>query len=212
MEKELIDKIRTLEQRIRELEGRRTKKSILGRLQTFVQISFQKSNIVFGVFVTALFFTGMLYALTKPYTFNPGDPASASQVNANFDALYDHMNDGVMVGLSATQSIAMSNSEFVAFDTILSGNSPYLNAGTNEISIQDVGIYRFSYFVHDTNMAYCSEYIYYNGSETKWENHHVKEFNTGDTISLFLDCTSMAANIVPSDATGDTFMMVERIW
>jgi len=30
--------------------------------------------------------------IAKPYTFNPGDPAKASEVNDNFDALYERVN------------------------------------------------------------------------------------------------------------------------
>jgi hypothetical protein len=30
--------------------------------------------------------------IPKPYTFNPGDPAQASEVNDNFDALYERVN------------------------------------------------------------------------------------------------------------------------
>jgi hypothetical protein len=84
--------------------------NVSDKLVAFIKRIFTVRN---GVFATAAILFGigaLLFAdqITKPHTFKGGDVISASQVNANFDALYSKVNqhDSVITGLSAGYGIA----------------------------------------------------------------------------------------------------------
>lgn len=59
---------------------------ITGTLQRF--LGRQRSRVI-AVMAFLAFTPLMLFAVTKPHTFHDGDPISASEINEDFDVLYD---------------------------------------------------------------------------------------------------------------------------
>lgn len=210
MENELMDKIKNLEERISGLEKSRQKMNPSNEVATYLQRLFSKSNVLAGFFLSALLFSSFLYAVNKPHTFSSGTTASASEVNSNFDALFDYVNSGVMVGLTSIQNVTLGTTAAITFDTTLYGDSNNFDSGNNRIDIQDSGVYMFSYLTNITGSTMCIEEVNYNSSPAQWSNNHIQAFSAGDTISMDLNCTSSGTNA--DIQTADSFMMVKRVW
>jgi len=58
----------------------------------------KRKVVILTVCITFILASVILYAAVKPYTFTAGTTISSSQVNANFDAAFDAINNAVPVG------------------------------------------------------------------------------------------------------------------
>lgn len=90
------------------------------------QISFKVISFLIAILLSASFATAQ-DKLEKPYTFYPYTSASAGEVNANFDVLYEKINE-----LSAEIAELKSNT---ASDVIYCSKSGSLNGGAGSYSI-----------------------------------------------------------------------------
>lgn len=89
-EEKLMQEIELLKREIEDLKRARGSTLSLNRFGKFIKKSFTKLNLVIGIVITLVASSLIVYAtqISKPYTFTDGTVISASEVNANFDALY----------------------------------------------------------------------------------------------------------------------------
>ena len=87
----LIQEIEILKNEIENLKKARENTLFSNRFGKFIKKSFTKLHLVIGVVITVGVSFLIVYAspISKPYTFTDGTVISASEVNANFDTLYE---------------------------------------------------------------------------------------------------------------------------
>lgn len=72
-----------------------------GKVPRFVERVLSQKKLLSALVLGALVTPVALYAVTKPYTFSPGDTIESAKINANFDAIFTELNRqaGVATGL-----------------------------------------------------------------------------------------------------------------
>jgi hypothetical protein len=90
---ELIDRVEQLDIKLSQMEQERLTLPILSPFFALAKRHYSL-RLITSLAILAITLSAIVYAatLTKPFNFSDGQPASASEVNANFDALYDRAN------------------------------------------------------------------------------------------------------------------------
>jgi hypothetical protein len=90
-DEKLIQEIELLKKEIWDLKKARGGTLLLNKFSSFIKRSFTKLHFVIGIVITVIVSSFIIFAeqITKPYTFYDGTVISASEVNANFDTLYE---------------------------------------------------------------------------------------------------------------------------
>ncbi|MFH2129701.1 MAG: hypothetical protein ABIK68_04945 [bacterium] len=90
---ELVKKVEQLDKKLKQMEQEHLDLPILSPLLTQLKKHYSL-RLILSLGILTLALSAMVYAtsLNKPFNFSDGQVASASQVNANFDKLYDHVS------------------------------------------------------------------------------------------------------------------------
>jgi len=127
---ELIDRVEQLDKKLAQMEQERLTLPILSPFFALAKRHYSL-RLITSLAILAITLSAIVYAatLTKPFDFSNGQPASATEVNANFDALFDHFHPGFPEGVigNPVNILVYSGTPYtVSADTTL-----YLTSATN---------------------------------------------------------------------------------
>ena len=114
-QKELIEKLESLEKEINSLKEKKQNKIhylLLQIMEKYTKKQIFVFSIVFLFLLTLFAYAG---TVTKNYTFSDGEIVSAAKINANFDTLYTLVNgnldDNNISGISDSKIFKVGRSE-----------------------------------------------------------------------------------------------------
>jgi hypothetical protein len=142
-------------------------------------------------------------AVTKPYNFTAGSPALASEVNANFNALFDAVTDveQKLDTLSSSSVVFPANSFFKTKGATSFDGYAYLNSSADNIELFGSQVIQLPAGTVMTNLT-C---YYYNNSDI------VGQVDGTDLISHFTTLLRRKDLTDLNDVTGDTLGTI-TVW
>ncbi len=147
---ELIDRVEQLDKKLAQMEQERLALPILSPFFALAKRHYSL-RLITSLAILAITLSAIVYAATlnKPFNFSDGQPASASEVNANFDALYTrantHFHPGFPEGVTGTPvNVLISSGSPYA---VTGGNSLYITSASNtDVSVDYISDGTDNYF------------------------------------------------------------------
>ena len=129
----LSEEIEVLKKQVTELKQTREQKTNGNSVRQYLKNTFAKTNVLIGILITALISGAILYAasITTQYTFTSGTTISSSQVNANFDDLFNKINSLDSIVDSAHAVFSGFDSKVSVTQSLTDGASYGPNPGYN---------------------------------------------------------------------------------
>jgi len=184
---------------------------------------FSRTNALTGVVLGFLLASAGLYAadlVSSLITFNAGDPASASQVNYNFQTLasaIERNRQGVACQNSSAFPASSSASSAYPCDVCIKGY-PTVPTGTDLFTASESGIYQIRrYLMANTNSTATSGHmtassmgwVYINGTTASDNYQEEYLLSSGDVIRIMIHDSSSGGSyyIMPG-----SYVYVKRIF
>lgn len=201
-----------LKKLMEDVQKLKDEKSFLGTTKSFTK------GLFIGLGLTSV--VAFAVTLTKPFTFTSGGTISASEVNANFDAIYNYINNndlGYSFRYSSNQVITCTP------------NPPTLNKSTPDIIDFNDGGYSAGTYTVPTTATYVLYYQFYgtgmgsafeirvNGTAVTYPYPSTStgtsaplRLNAGDTVELWLGCDDKKTVNITLDST-KTYMLLKKL-
>jgi len=185
---------------------------------------FSKTNVVVGVATSFLLTSLVIYAYgVGPRTdYTPNSVISATEVNADINALYNHINTGFFAKLAAVLNVSCVNSgpgcdgaSSVSFDASVFDDGSYVSG---VYTVQTDGVYQVALSVVSDAATTCTSAsattkIVINGATYYYGSSAILNLSVNDTVGfevLIHSTTDMSCNYALSSA--ESFGMLHKIF